>query len=341
MSISVTCACGRHFQTAEANAGRRARCPDCGCEFSLPKPASGLDPEFAPIPWKPSLTVTSGKAIASLLLGALGIVFACFSGVPAVLLGRRALSDIRQSGGRLSGRWIAIAGILLGVAGCLFTVQIFWPVTYCDWKAARRAQCTNNLKQIGIAFQDYEAAKGSLPPAAILDKGGRPLLSWRVAILPYMEMGPLHAKFHLDEPWDSPHNLALLEAMPGVFACPSDSDRKPGMTNYEAVIGPDTAFTPDFKPLRSRFQDFPDGLDRTLFIGESRRCVPWTKPEDLPLDRSVPLTGLGSHHGYHNDGFNVLFGDGSVRFVKSSITPETLGAILSRNGAYRDEPGSY
>jgi prepilin-type processing-associated H-X9-DG protein len=107
------------------------------------------------------------------------------------------------------------------------------------------------------------------------------------------------------------------------------------------VIGPDTAFTPNFKPLHSRFQDFPDGLDHTLLVGESRRCVPWTKPEDLPLDTRVPLTGLGSHHGNHNDGFNVLFGDGSVRFVKSSITPETLEAILSRNGALSDEPGSY
>jgi prepilin-type processing-associated H-X9-DG protein len=341
MAISLTCTCGRHFQIAETNAGRRACCMDCGRVFTVPKPASGLDPEFNSIPWKPSLTATSDKAIASLLLGALVVVFACFSGVPAVLLGRRALRDIRLSGGRLTGGWIAIAGIVLGVVGCLFTVPILMPVTYCDWKAARRAQCTNNLKQIGLAIRDYEATKGSLPPAAIVDKGGRPLLSWRVAILPYLEEAPLYAKFHLDEPWDSPHNLALLEPMPGVFACPSDSDRKTGMTNYEAVIGPDTAFTPDFKPLRSRFQDFPDGLDRTLLIGESRRCVPWTKPEDLALDMSVPLTGLGSHHGYHNDGFNVLFGDGSVRFVKKSIDPHILDELLSRNGAYRDEPGSY
>src|SRR5262249_8990046 len=63
-----------------------------------------------------------------------------------------------------------------------------------------------------------------------------------------------------------------------------------------------------------------------------RRRVPWTKPEDLPLDTALPLNGLGSHHGYHNNGFNVLMADGSIRFLKSSITPSVLGALLTRNG---------
>ena len=47
---------------------------------------------------------------------------------------------------------------------------------------------------------------------------------------------------------------------------------------------------------------------------------------------TFPLAGLGSHHGYHNNGFNALFADGSVRFLKSSIAPSVLGAILTRNG---------
>ena len=87
------------------------------------------------------------------------------------------------------------------------------------------------------------------------------------------------------------------------------------MTGYQAVIGPNTAFTPDFKPLQ--FKDFTDGVNATILVGESRSLVPWTKPEDLPLDMNLPLSGLGSHHGYHNNGFNALFADGSVRFLKS------------------------
>jgi hypothetical protein len=198
---------------------------------------------------------------------------------------------------------MAIAGIVLGLIGCLFTAPLFLPAIRSSREAARRGQCTNNFKEIGLALHNYHDVNGSLPPAAITDKDGRPLLSWRVAILPYLESSPLYARFHLDEPWDSPHNLALLDPMPPVYACPSDRTRKPGMTGYQAVIGPATAFTPDFKPLR--FQDFTDGLEGTLLVSESRRCVPWTKPEDLPLDMGLPLTRLGSHHGYHNNGFNA------------------------------------
>ncbi len=211
--------------------------------------------------------------------------------------------------------------------GCLFTFGYFLCGGGTRAKAARRSQCVNNLKQIGLGMHNYHEVHGSLPPAAILDKNGKPLLSWRVAILPYMEGSDLYSKFHLDEPWDSPHNLTLLDKTPSFYACPSDATLKPGMTGYKAIIGPSTAFTPDFKPLR--FEDITDGTSNTILIGESRRTVPWTKPEDLPFDMSVPLTGLGSHHA---GGFDVLFADGSVRFLKSSLSPQALGALLTRNG---------
>ena len=88
-----------------------------------------------------------------------------------------------------------------------------------------------------------------------------------MAILPFIKT-TLYAKFHLDEPWDSPHNFALLEERPSFYVCPSDKDRQTGMTNYQVVVGRDTAFTPDFKPLR--FSDFSDGVKDTLLVGESR-----------------------------------------------------------------------
>jgi prepilin-type processing-associated H-X9-DG protein len=308
--------------------GRLSQCPDCGRESIVPKPST--PDEFFFIRGDSEPSETSGKAIASLMLGVL-FFFACLSGIPAILLGQRALDDIKRSGGRLRGRKMATGGIVLGVIGCLFTLVILlMPATRSAREAARRSQCVNNLKQIGLAIRNYHEANGCLPPAAITDKDGRPLLSWRVAILPYYDSSALYAKFHLDEPWDSPHNLALLGEMPNVFACPSDGTLKPGMTGYQVVVGANTAFSPDFKPLR--FEDITDGLSTTLLVGESLHTVPWTKPEDLPFDMTVPLSGLGSHHGYHKNGFNALFADGSVRFPKSSITPSILGSILSRNG---------
>ncbi len=286
----------------------------------------------------PGPSATSGKAIASLVAGCL-FVFGCLSGVPAFLFGWHALRDIKDSGGRLKGRRMAVAGIVLGLIGCLLTVAFFVPAIRSARGAARRAECANNLKQIGLAIQYYHEAYGCLPPAAITDKTGKPLLSWRVAILPHLLSDPRYLDFHFDEPWDSPHNLALLEPVPFVYTCPGDLTPKKGMTHFVAVIGPNTAFTPDFRPLT--YRDFTDGIGNTLLIGESRRGVPWTKPEDLPLDMSIPFTGLGSDHGYHDNGFNVLFADGSVRFLHRSIDPKVLDAILTRDAAQVVEPNSY
>ena len=327
MAISITCACGRRIEASESIAGVLVRCPDCGREQAVPKPA--LPGELLIDSWESAKTATSGKAIASLVLGIL-FFFACLTGVPAILLGRAALREITLSKGRLGGRRMAITGIVLGAFGCLFTASLVLPMFRSAGEAARRAQCTNNLKQIALAMHNYHEANGCLPPAAITDKTGRPLLSWRVAILPYLEARSRYSQFHLDEPWDSPHNLALLEQMPPCYACPSDKTLTPGMTGYQAVVGPRTAFTPDFIPLS--FPDFTDGLTSTLLIGESRRSVPWTKPEDLRAAMPLPLNGLGSHHGYHNNGFNAAFADGSVRFLKSSIAPSVLSSLLTRNG---------
>jgi len=118
--------------------------------------------------------------------------------------------------------------------------------------------------------------------------------------------------------------------VPSIYACPSDKTLKPGMTSYLAVVGARTAFTPDFQTLS--FEAFTDGIANTILVGESRHSVPWTKPEDLPFDMKVPLSGLGSHHGYHNNGFNAAFVDGSVKFLKRSITANVLRALLTRDG---------
>ncbi len=336
MSITVMCACGRFFEAPEASAGGRARCPECGYEAIVSELAADRDPDS--LGGRPGPSAVSGKAVASLVLG-LFFLLAFFTGLPAIVLGRQALREIRWSGGRLRGRGMAVAGIVLGVFGCLFTLAWLMPATRSAREAARRSQCVNNLKQIGLALDNYHTVHGCLPPAAIVDKNGRPLLSWRVAILPYIESSPLYSKFHLDEPWDSPHNLSLLEPMPYIYVCPSDRTQKPGTTGYQVVIGPATAFRPDFRPVS--FPEITDGLDGTLLVGEAHHGVPWTKPEDIPFDRNLPLTGLGSDHGYHNNGFNALFANGAVRFLKHSIARGVLDALLTRSGKEEVSSESY
>src|SRR5437588_6801844 len=101
-------------------------------------------------------------------------------------------------------------------------VALLLPAVQAAREAARRAQCTNNLKQIGLAMHNYHSSNNCFPPAFTTDRDGKPLLSWRVLLLPYLECSSLYANFHLDEPWDSPHNRPLVNQMPSVFACPSD-----------------------------------------------------------------------------------------------------------------------
>jgi hypothetical protein len=99
------------------------------------------------------------------------------------------------------------------------------PATQSAREAARRAQCTNNIKQIMLAMHNYHSANNSFP-RDITDKDGKPLLSWRVAILPYIEQAELYNKFKLDEPWDSPHKKELLKEMPTSFNCPTPRHRR-------------------------------------------------------------------------------------------------------------------
>jgi prepilin-type processing-associated H-X9-DG protein len=333
MTIHVVCDCGASFDTTAANAGKRARCPDCGREFRVPAIERKPEPEPAPavVFIDDGPPRTSVNAYLSLLFG-LFFVFACLTGIPAILLGVSARREIARRGGRLRGRAAANVGIGLGVVGCLFTVALLLPATRSAREAARRAQCVNNLKQIGLGLHNYEAVYGCLPPAAICDRDGRPLLSWRVAILPFLEANALWSKFRLDEPWNSPHNQAVAQSVgtPLVYRCPSDAGLPRDMTGYVAVVGRETAFRSDRAPVR--FSDITDGLSSTIAVGETTRHVLWTKPDDLPYDMNVPQAGLGSRHGYHNNGFNVLMVDGSVRFLKSTVAPIVLRGLLTPAG---------
>ena len=182
----------------------------------------------------------------------------------------------------------------------------------------------NNLKQLGLAIHAYHDANGKFP-ADITDKDGKPLLSWRVAILPFIEQQALYEQFHLDEPWDSPHNLELAKTLVPTYACPS-SPTEPGMTNYRVFVGDGAAFDLA-KP--AGIQEFRDGTSNTLMVVEAGEAVPWTKPEDLPFDPEKPLPKLGGHFP---GGFNAALMDGSVRFLKTTINPMVLKALITRNG---------
>jgi RNA polymerase sigma factor (sigma-70 family) len=191
---------------------------------------------------------------------------------------------------------------------------------------ALRERSTLNLKQIALAMHNYHDTNAHLPPAAIRDKNGKALLSWRVAILPWIEQDALYRSFHLDEAWDSPHNKELLAQVPPIYAPVRNKPKDPNATYYQVFVGPGTVFE---RAKGQRINDITDGLSNTLLVVEAGEAVPWTKPADLPYDPEKPLPKLG---GLFPDGFHAALCDGSVHFLKKKDYDEkTMRAAITRN----------
>jgi hypothetical protein len=201
-------------------------------------------------------------------------------------------------------------------------------------EGARWAQCFGDFKGIALGLHNYHAEYGSLPPAYLTDASGRPTLSWRVVILPFMEQKPLYNAFNLSEPWDSPTNIKLLGRMPGTFACPNRyAETGAGLTKCVAVVGPGTMF-PGARP--ARFADVRDGLDRTIMLAEVEGlAVPWTAPVDLDI-RTMSLRindpQKPSISSPHPKGPAVSMGDGMLRIVPRSLPPGSLRALITAAG---------
>ena len=192
--------------------------------------------------------------------------------------------------------------------------------------AASRTKSQNHLKQIGLAWHNFHDVYGFFPQD-VVDQNGKPLLSWRVSILPYIEEEALYRQFKLDEPWNSEHNLKLLARMPKIYESPN-LPPVPGMTYYKAFSGPGAVLESGRRI--SILRDIPDGTSRTIMVIEAGPAVPWTKPEDNPFDPKKPLPKLEPlPHGTQT---NVLFCDGAVRTLDlKKIGEKKLRLLIMRN----------
>ncbi len=238
--------------------------------------------------------------------------------------GRIARAHVRRSRLRVS---IAVLAALSAAA--MLVLTLIGPMI----QNSRKDRCQAQFKRIGEALRAYEAAHNYYPAAAITDASGRPLLSWRVAILPQLGLASLYEQFHRGEPWDSAHNLALLPRIPDVYRCPSLSDAPDFATGYQVAVGP----KPELGSIGTLFEwsrgieirEVIDGTTNTVAVFETRRTIPWTQPDDPRFDRDSPLPDFASGHP---GGFHAVFGDGTTRFLRATTVPQTLRAVLTRDG---------
>ncbi|HZZ29418.1 MAG TPA: DUF1559 domain-containing protein [Pirellulales bacterium] len=214
-----------------------------------------------------------------------------------------------------------------GPATIGMAVALILPAVQAAREAAHRTEDSNNLKQLGLALLNYADANKRLPARAIFDKDGKPLLSWRVMILPYLEENELYKQFHLDEPWDSEHNKTLIEKMPDAYKHPEFNE--PGKTLYVVPVGKGLAFE---GTEGLRLKDFTDGLSNTIMLVEAApaKAVPWTKPEDWSPDDNNPMKDLGGL--FAGNIVNIGFADCHVDGISKDIDAAVFKALLTRSG---------
>jgi prepilin-type processing-associated H-X9-DG protein len=192
------------------------------------------------------------------------------------------------------------------------------PITKQDLETAE-----NNMKRFGLAFQEYHDANVVLP-GNIFAKDGTPLLSWRVAILPYIDEKALFDQFKLDEPWDSKHNKELIAKMPKLYK-PIRVKAKGGETFYQVFEGEDTLYRPKKENYTLRALTELNGTSNTCLVIEAGSPVIWTKPTDLPFDKKKPLPKLG---GLFDGEFHVVFCDGHVNLFKKNPNDKIMKYII-------------
>jgi hypothetical protein len=190
--------------------------------------------------------------------------------------------------------------------------------TRAHYKAA-----ADNMKLIGLAYHNYASAYGDVWVDDVRDKAGKPLLSWRVALLPFVEEEKLFKQFKLDEPWDSANNKPLIAKMPKLYA-PVRVTAKDGETFYQRFNGPGALF--DGKP-RYKIATIPDGTSNTGLVFEAGDPVIWSKPADLTYDAKKPLPKLGAH--FSGMWCHVAMCDGAVIRVKKDADAKELRKLIT------------
>jgi hypothetical protein len=192
------------------------------------------------------------------------------------------------------------------------------------------------LNQMQLAFQLYHEQYGCFPPAYVADAAGKPMHSWRVLILPFLDHARVYDEYDFAEPWNGPHNRTLADQIySDIFHCASGphAGRSP-LTDYVVIVGPETPFPSD---RSTTLADMRDGAENTILLAEiGNSDIHWMEPRDLRVDEmsfTINDPAQPSISSPHSRGPAIVFAD-SIRAyrIDRSMRPATLKALTTIAG---------
>ena len=285
-------------------------------------------------------------ALAILSSGAAAIIICMIGGLRELLRSERE-SGLKQE---LS---ILEVGVILVIQAVLYALCL---PAVGHGTSSRRTQCKNNLKQLTLAMHNYHDVDGRFPAAAgITSEAAKQVpVSWRVALLPYIEQAQLFTDYNFRRPWDSPENLPVAARRIALYICPvqpliaQSNAESQFFTSYVVPTGNHTIFQKEGKPAHS-LSEITDGASNSLLIMEAcgTRIV-WTNPQDIDVDSATigmnlpgrePGLSNGIMSSHHTGGAQAALADGSVRFISADTDPKILKALLTVDG--QEEVGDY
>lgn len=276
---------------------------------------------------RPATTQGNGMAVASLVLGIVSICFGPITGIIGGILGLMGMS-------KPSGKGMAVTGMILSGAFSLLWIGGAVLLYMKGQELGGRSASANNLKAVGLASHNYDSVHGEFPSPYVRRPGempGQPVadldrrLGWRVSLVPYLPQGGPSVQFKQDEPWDSPSNLPLSNTVVKDYV---DADARTDPTTRIRCFY-DNGAVFETRGRGIRFTDVTDGTSNTIFCVDGGEKVTWTRFQEYKFDPQGQLPPLGRPD---KDGYNVVLCDGSVRWVKKSVDPAVVKAMITRHG---------